>query len=93
MPSLASSQGYQPPPQPPFPPGPGIEPGLPEVHVSPPLVYVEPRFEYKQLAREITGGPPVNDAELDELGRGGWELVSVLSDGRTAYFYFKRVAQ
>ena len=88
-----SSLAYQPPTHPPFPPGPGVEPGLPEVHVSPPLVYVEPRFEYKQLAREIAQGAPMSDAELEELGRAGWELVSVLGDGRTAYFYFKRVAQ
>ena len=94
MSPLASPRAQQPPyppypPQPPYPP----PPGMPTVHVTPPLVYVEPTFEYRQLSRDITGGPPLTDAELDELGKAGWELVSTVSDGRTAHFYFKRAAR
>lgn len=88
--SSRTQQPYQ--PQPPIPQHPGTEPGLPEVHVNPPLVYVEPTFEYKQLSRGLAKGP-ITEAELNELGRGGWELVSVLSDGHTAHFYFKRLGR
>lgn len=94
MTSLASSRVQQPPypPQPAIPQHPGTEPGLPDVHVNPPMVYVEPTFEYKQLSRELAKGP-IAEEELNALGREGWELVSVLSDGRTAHFYFKRLGR
>ena len=93
MSPLATSRAQQPyQPQPPIPQHPGTEPGLPEVHVNPPLVYVEATFEYKQLSRELANGP-ITEGELNELGREGWELVSVLSDGHTAHFYFKRLGR
>jgi hypothetical protein len=76
-----------------MPPQPSVPPGLPEVHLSPPVVFVEPTFEYRQLSRDLAGGAPVSEEELDELGRAGWELVSVITDGRTAHFYFKRLAR
>lgn len=94
MPPLAPPRAHQPPypPYPPYPPQPPYPqpPGVPTVRVTPPMVYVEPTFEYRQLSRDITSGPPLSDAELDELGKAGWELVSTVSDGRTAHFYFKR---
>ena len=81
-------------PQPPLPRRPGFDPELENVRAVPPIVYVEPVFEYRQLTRELgAGGTPVTEPELDELGRAGWELVSVLNDGRAAHFYFKRVAR
>ena len=93
MSPLATSRAQQPyQPQPPIPQHPGTEPGLPEVHVNPPLVYVEATFEYRQLSRELPKGP-ITESELNELGREGWELVSVLSDGLTAHFYFKRLGR
>jgi hypothetical protein len=94
MSSLASARGYQQPyPTPPAPPRPGVDPGLPAVHIEPPMVYVEPTFEYKQVSREMGDGAPISDDELDELGRAGWELVSVINDGRAAHFYFKRTSR
>ena len=96
MPSLAPPRAHEPsyPPQPPQPPRPGTDPRLREVHVTPPVVYVESTFEYRQLSRPLTeGGAPFAEAELDELGRDGWELVGTVSDGRTAHFYFKRLGR
>ncbi|MHB1298193.1 MAG: hypothetical protein ACYC0B_06665 [Gemmatimonadaceae bacterium] len=82
------------PSQPPLPPRPGIDPNLPEIRVTPPVVYVERAYEYKQVGRGlVTGEAPITDAELNELGGAGWELVSVLSDGSTARFYFKRIGR
>ncbi len=87
------------PPQPrPFPPLPGQPPqpqppnapALPPVHVNPPMVYVEPAFEYRHLARRIGADQMPGDDELDSLGADGWELVGVINDGRSAHFYFKR---
>jgi hypothetical protein len=96
MPSLAPPRAHEPsyPPYPPQPPRPGTDPRLREVHVTPPVVYVESTFEYRQLSRPLTeGGAPFAEAELDELGRDGWELVGTVSDGRTAHFYFKRLGR
>jgi hypothetical protein len=82
------------PPFPPFPPRPGTDPNLPPIHLTPPVVYVEPAYEYKQVSRDLVGGEaPIAEAELNELGGAGWELVSVLSDGSTAHFYFKRIGR
>jgi hypothetical protein len=30
-------------------------------------------------------------AELDRLGREGWELTGIVHDGTVAHFYFKRL--
>lgn len=80
------------PPQPPVPPF--TDPRLPEVHVSPPMVFVEPVFEYRTVTRELGAGkPPLSEAELNELGKAGWELVSVLGDGGGVHFYFKRLVR
>ena len=65
---------------------------LTEVHVSPPLVYVAAAFEYREVTRAIGAGLP-SEAELNDLGKAGWELVAVLSDGAAAHFYFKRQTQ
>jgi len=90
MSPFAASRIHNPPYQPPFPPRPGVDPTVPHVHVTPPMVYVETTFEYKELARELATEAPPSEAELNELGKAGWELVSVLNDGRTARWYFKR---
>lgn len=69
-----------------------VDPNLPRVHVTPPVVYVEPTFQYKTVTRQLAGeGPPLSEAEMNEFGKAGWELVSILNDGRASHFYFKRV--
>ena len=65
---------------------------LTEVHVNPPLVYVAAAFEYRDITRALRDGLP-SEAELNELGKAGWELVAVLGDGANAHFYFKRQTQ
>lgn len=82
------------PPQPPRPQPPGFDPDLANVRPIAPMVYVEPAFEYRQLTRQLQAGESLpTAAELDALGRDGWELVSVIQAGQSAHFYFKRVAR
>jgi hypothetical protein len=66
-------------------------PTIPEVHVQAPVVYVAPVWEYKHIARDLASEELLGDAELNELGTQGWELTSVVTDGRSAHFYFKRL--
>ena len=74
---------------PPFPPRPPFPP-MPEVRVQPPLVFVEARWEYRHVTRELAAQAELTDEELNELGAAGWELVAAVSDGTRAHFYFKR---
>ena len=83
---------HYPPFPPPLPTPPGFDP-TPRVRIAPPMVYVEETFEYRTLTRDLTTATPPTEAELSALGKEGWELVSVLHDGRTAHWYFKRVAR
>ncbi len=69
------------PPEPQRPPG---------AHVQPPIVYVEPRWEYRHLVRDLAEEATLDETELNALGAKGWELVAVLAHGSTAHFYFKR---
>lgn len=72
---------------------PPLPPPLPEVHVHPPVVYVEPVWEYKALARKSPQEPPPDEAELNALGAQGWELVGVVPVGGALHFYFKRLVR
>jgi hypothetical protein len=60
--------------------------------VRPPMVYVkiDPKWEYKQLVRNLASEPALTEDELNALGAGGWELAGVFSDSPAAYYYFKR---
>jgi hypothetical protein len=51
---------------------------------------VAPTWEYRHLVRDLSTEGLPSDAELDALGAEGWELVTVLTDGRSAHFYWKR---
>jgi hypothetical protein len=71
----------------PFPPRPEHpHPG----RVDPPWVAFEPRWEYKELIRDLRSEGPPSEADLDTLGRDHWELAGVLREGSRAHFYFKR---
>jgi hypothetical protein len=71
----------------PFPPRPS-EPST--AHVEPPWVPFEPRWEYKELVRDLkTEGLP-SEAELNAFGKDHWELAGVVREGQRAHFYFKR---
>jgi hypothetical protein len=77
---------------PPTPPRPAPPP-MPEVHIQPPLVYVEPVWEYKAVIRKTPAESPPDEAELNALGAQGWELVGVASQAEALHLYFKRVVR
>ena len=81
------------PPQPvPFPqPHVPVVPSPPRVaHVSIPQVpALPPTWEYKQVTR-AGEMPALDEAELNALGRDGWELVAAVTDAQATHFYFKR---
>jgi hypothetical protein len=73
----------------PFPPRPGPAPSAP---LEPPLVWVEPRWEYRDVVRHVADQGPLSEAELNALGAEHWELTGVLPTGEMVHYYFKRVA-
>ena len=60
--------------------------------VRPPMVYVEKpvKWEYKQIVRNLETEKLLDEAELNELGKEGWELSGTVQQPPLAYFYFKR---
>jgi hypothetical protein len=71
----------------PFPPLPAEPRGG---HVQPPWVPFEPRWEYKEMVRDLeTEGLPT-ESDLNALGAEHWELAGVASEGERVHFYFKR---
>ena len=59
----------------------------------PPIVYVSENtvWQYKQITRKLSESNMPNEDELNQLGKDGWELVSVLNHADVLYFYFKRI--
>jgi len=70
----------------PFPPPRSSPPG----RLDPPMVAVEPRWEYKEVVRALDQQGPLAEAELNALGDERWELAGVITTGASAHFYFKR---
>jgi hypothetical protein len=61
-----------------------------DARVEPPWVPIEPRWEYKELIRDLKSEGPLSESELNALGEEHWELAGVLNEGARAHFYFKR---
>lgn len=61
-----------------------------DIHVHPPLVHVESRWEYKIVVRDRSRDGGIGEEELNQLGSDGWELVGILSDDSMVSYYFKR---
>jgi len=61
--------------------------------VAAPLIYVQKstQWEYQQLVRNLSKEAAPTAAELNTLGKEGWELAGVTTDAPFVYFYFKRV--
>jgi hypothetical protein len=70
-----------------LPPEPQRPPGA---KVQPPVVYVEPTWEYKHLVRDLASDRAPEEAELNALGEDGWELAGAFTHGSEAHLYFKR---
>jgi hypothetical protein len=68
---------------------PPVPPPVPDVRVQPPLVYIQPVWEYKHLVADTA----LEDAELNALGAEGWELVGVVPAPSATHLYFKRLAR
>jgi hypothetical protein len=54
------------------------------------MVHVTPTWVYKRIQRPLVELAGIADSELDALGADGWELTSVVAEGGTAHFFFKR---
>ncbi len=59
------------------------------------MVYVKENlvWEYRVLTRDLTKEEAPAQAELNELGKAGWELTGILAAASQVYFYFKRLAE
>jgi len=57
------------------------------------MVYVAEKtvWEYKQIQRDLSEGTMPTEDELNEFGKDGWELVSILNHTGFLFLYFKRV--
>jgi hypothetical protein len=67
------------------------EPGPSRPQVQPPTVFVyEPQqWEYKVVGR--AADQPLTEAELNALGKDGWELAGIVSQPESVQFYLKRL--
>jgi len=61
----------------------------PDIRVQPPLVYVQPVWEYKHLVVDVAP----DEGELNSLGAEGWELAGVVPASNAIHFYFKRLVR
>ncbi len=66
-------------------------PNPPSPSPIPPMVYVHDKavWQYKVISRDLPQA--LNEEELNALGKEGWELTAVLSEGGARHFYFKRM--
>jgi hypothetical protein len=66
----------------------------PSGFIQPPIVYVQeqPRWEYKQLIRNLAEEHPPTEEEMNTLGGEGWELAGIFTDSPFVYVYLKRPA-
>ena len=57
------------------------------------MVYVAEQtvWEYKQIKRDLSQGTMPTEDELNEFGKDGWELVSMLNHTGFLFLYFKRI--
>jgi len=61
-------------------------------HVQPQTVYVYERqlWEYRIVTKSVGEEPSLSEADLNALGKDGWELVGVVPIQATVRFVFKR---
>ena len=74
-----------------FPPAPRpVVPQMPNIHVQPPFVFVQPEWTYREVVRNLDETAAMTEADLNALGVEGWELAGILQDGRSVRYYLKR---
>ena len=71
----------------PFPPH---RPDPPAHRLTPPWVPVEPRWEYKEIVRDLDSEDLLSESDLNVLGEEHWELAGIVRDDRRTHYYFKR---
>jgi hypothetical protein len=71
----------------PFPPH-RPEPAAPRA--NPPWVPIEPRWEYKEIVRDLASEQLLSEADLNALGEEHWELAGIVQENHRTHFYFKR---
>jgi hypothetical protein len=69
-----------------FPNPPGPAPITPMVYVTDKTVW-----QYKLLTRNLAKEEAPSEAELNALGKDGWELAGIVTDHPIVRFYFKRL--
>jgi hypothetical protein len=79
--------GLEIPPRPPWSPVTPLPP--PHSHIEPPMIPVDPLWEYREVVRGHEAGLMTTD-ELNALGADHWELAGVAAAGDGVHFYFKR---
>ncbi len=71
-----------------------IPPREPQQHepIRPPMIYIERRatWEYKQISRNVESEKPLDESELNELGKDGWEMTGIVQQTSSVHYYFKR---
>ena len=60
-----------------------------------PIVYVKDNtvWQYKLVTRNLAKADAPTEAELNALGKEGWELAGIVTDHPIVYFYFKRLKE
>jgi uncharacterized protein DUF4177 len=61
--------------------------------IQPPTVFVYEKqsWEYKVVSREHANDSMLSEAELNALGKDGWELTGIVSLPNSVQFYLKRI--
>lgn len=71
-----------------------IPPHEPQQHepIRPPMIYIERRaqWEYKEIIRNIESEKLLEESELNELGKDGWEMSGIVQRSPSVHYYFKR---
>ena len=58
--------------------------------IDPPWVAIEPRWEYKDVVRDLTTEGLLTKRELNGLGDEHWELAGIVREDHRTHYYFKR---